>query len=60
MGTLLRAGESGSPNDTEGKALVKVLFAGEGSSRWAALFRWCKGYMAAPHKHLAERPIPST
>jgi anti-sigma factor ChrR (cupin superfamily) len=34
-------------------AWIKVLFTGEESGRWAALFRWNKGYTAAPHKHLS-------
>jgi anti-sigma factor ChrR (cupin superfamily) len=35
------------------KAWMKVLWTGEESGRWAALFRWKKGYVAAPHKHLS-------
>jgi anti-sigma factor ChrR (cupin superfamily) len=35
------------------KAWIKVLWTGEESGRWAALFRWKKGYVAAPHKHLS-------
>ncbi len=35
------------------RAWIKVLWTGEESGRWAALFRWKKGYVAAPHKHLA-------
>ncbi len=34
-------------------AWIKVLWTGEESGRWAALFRWNKGYVAAPHKHLS-------
>jgi anti-sigma factor ChrR (cupin superfamily) len=34
-------------------AWIKVLWTGEESGRWAALFRWKKGYVAAPHKHLS-------
>jgi anti-sigma factor ChrR (cupin superfamily) len=37
----------------KGMAWMKVLFTGEESGRWAALFRWNKGYVAAPHKHLS-------
>jgi len=36
-----------------GKAWIKVLWTGPESGRWAALFRWKKGYVAPPHKHLA-------
>jgi anti-sigma factor ChrR (cupin superfamily) len=34
-------------------AWIKVLWTGEESGRWAALFRWNKGYVAPPHKHLS-------
>lgn len=37
----------------KGTAWVKVLWTGAESGRWAALFRWKKGYVAAPHKHLS-------
>ena len=36
-----------------GKAWIKVLWTGPESGRWAALFRWKKGYVAPAHKHLA-------
>jgi len=35
------------------RAWIKVLWTGEESGRWAALFRWNKGYVAPPHKHLS-------
>ena len=35
------------------RAWIKVLWTGDESGRWAALFRWKKGYVAAAHKHLA-------
>ena len=34
-------------------AWIKVLWTGEESGRWAALFRWNAGYVAPPHKHLS-------
>jgi anti-sigma factor ChrR (cupin superfamily) len=34
-------------------AWLKVLYTGSETGRWAALFRWKKGYTAAPHKHLS-------
>ena len=37
-----------------GLAWMKVLWTGAESGRWAALFRWKKGYVAAPHKHLSD------
>jgi hypothetical protein len=35
------------------KAWLKVLYLGSETGRWAALFRWRKGYVAPPHKHLS-------
>lgn len=37
-----------------GKAWTKVLWTGAETGRWVALFRWKKGYVAAPHKHLSD------
>ena len=37
-----------------GMASIKVLWTGPETGRWAALFRWSKGYIAAPHKHLSD------
>ena len=37
-----------------GMASMKVLWTGAETGRWAALFRWRKGYIAAPHKHLSD------
>ena len=37
-----------------GKAWMKVLWTGAETGRWAALIRWSKGYIAAPHKHLSD------
>jgi anti-sigma factor ChrR (cupin superfamily) len=37
-----------------GQAWMKVLWTGSETGRWVALFRWSKGYTAAPHKHLSD------
>lgn len=37
-----------------GMAWMKLLWIGPETGRWVALFRWNKGYVAAPHKHLAD------
>ena len=37
-----------------GMAWMKVLWTGPETGRWVALFRWSKGYVAAPHKHLSD------
>jgi quercetin dioxygenase-like cupin family protein len=31
---------------------MKILWTGSESGTWAVLFRWLKGYVAPPHKHL--------
>jgi hypothetical protein len=38
---------------TDEKAFMKVLYTGSESGSWAVLFRWLKGYVAGPHKHLS-------
>lgn len=37
-----------------GMAWMKVLWTGAETGRWAVLFRWNKGYVAAKHKHLSD------
>ena len=37
-----------------GMAWMKVIWTGPETGRWVALFRWSKGYVAAPHKHLSD------
>jgi quercetin dioxygenase-like cupin family protein len=32
---------------------TKVLYTGAETGSWAVLFRWKKGHVAAPHKHLS-------
>ena len=40
------------PGDPK-RAFMKVLWTGEESGRWLVHFRWLKGYVAPPHKHLS-------
>jgi len=49
---IVRAGDPWIEMEKD-TAWIKVLWTGEESGRWAALFRWKKGYVAAPHKHLS-------
>ena len=35
------------------RAFLKILWTGSESGTWAVLFRWLKGYVASPHKHLS-------
>jgi anti-sigma factor ChrR (cupin superfamily) len=50
---IVRAKEPWIETDP-GKAWMKVLWTGAETGRWVALFRWKKGYVAAPHKHLSD------
>ena len=52
MDSLVQAGDADWVPTGE-KAWIKVLWTGSESGRWAALFRWKKGYVAPPHKHLS-------
>jgi quercetin dioxygenase-like cupin family protein len=38
--------------DDPKRAFMKILWTGSESGTWAVLFRWLKGYVAPPHKHL--------
>ncbi|MGH7986685.1 MAG: cupin domain-containing protein [Candidatus Binataceae bacterium] len=54
MDTLVRSSEMDwipSQDDPE-RAFMKILWTGAESGTWAVLFRWLKGYVAPPHKHL--------
>ncbi len=35
------------------RAFIRVLYTGAESGRWAVHFRWLKGFVAPPHKHLS-------
>lgn len=35
------------------RGFMKILWTGSESGSWAVLFRWLKGYVAPPHKHLS-------
>ena|ERR1700677_881309 len=38
--------------DDPKRAFMKILWTGAESGTWAVMFRWLKGYVAPPHKHL--------
>jgi quercetin dioxygenase-like cupin family protein len=38
--------------DDPKRSFMKILWTGSESGTWAVLFRWLKGYVAPPHKHL--------
>lgn len=55
MDTLIKASDSDwipQPLDPN-KAFMRILYTGAESGRWAVLFRWLKGFVAPPHKHLS-------
>jgi len=54
MDTLIRSAEMDwFPMESDPqRAFMKILWTGSESGRWAVLFRWLKGYVAPPHKHL--------
>lgn len=40
-----------------GAAWIRVLWTGSETGGWAAIFRWKKGYVAGPHKHLSSAHV---
>lgn len=54
MDTLVQASKMDwTPQFNTDKAFIKVLWTGSESGSWAVLFRWLKGFVAPPHKHLS-------
>ena len=51
--TVVRANAMDWIETEPGMAWIKVLWTGAESGSWAVLFRWNKGYVAGPHKHLS-------
>ncbi len=51
--TVVRGSEGEWVEQQPGEAWIKVLWTGAESGRYAALFRWKKGYKPPSHKHLA-------
>ena len=49
---IVRASEPWIETEKD-QAWLKVLYLGSETGRWGALFRWRKGYVAPPHKHLS-------
>lgn len=53
MDTVVRSDEMDWISyDDSGDAFIKVLWTGPETGRWCALFKWAKGFVAGPHKHL--------
>ncbi len=53
MDSIARSSELDWIETDPGKAFMKILWLGAETGRWAALFKWKKGYVAPPHKHLS-------
>ncbi len=53
MDTLVRTAEMEWIETKPGQAYMKKLWLSPESGRWAVLYRWLKGYVAPPHKHLS-------
>lgn len=51
--TVVQTGNLEWLETVPGAAWIKVLWTGAESGGWAAIFRWKKGYVAGPHKHLS-------
>ena len=50
---IVRADEPWSETQPD-MAWMKVLWVGPETGRWVVLFKWNKGYVASPHKHLSD------
>jgi quercetin dioxygenase-like cupin family protein len=50
--TLVKASDSDWIEYDSGAAL-RILYIGSETGTWGVLFRWKKGYVAGPHKHLS-------
>ena len=53
MDSLARSSEMDWIETQPGQAYLKILWLGPETGRWAVLFRWKRGYVAAAHKHLS-------
>jgi quercetin dioxygenase-like cupin family protein len=51
--TIFKAAAADWVESSPGKAWMRILWTGSETGTWAALFRWKKGFVAAPHKHLS-------
>ncbi len=50
---LFKASEADWVENTPGMAWMRILWTGSETGTWAAVFRWKKGFVAPPHKHLS-------
>ena len=50
---LFKASDADWIENVPGMAWTRILWTGSESGTWAAVFRWNKGFIAPPHKHLS-------
>lgn len=51
--TLSKASNAQWVENVPGMAWTRILWTGPETGTWAAIFRWKKGFVAPPHKHLS-------
>ncbi|MGH6958306.1 MAG: cupin domain-containing protein [Caulobacteraceae bacterium] len=51
--SLYKASSADWVENSPGRAWTRILWTGSESGTWAAVFRWKKGFVAPPHKHLS-------
>lgn len=51
--TVTRSSELDWIETTPGTGFMKILWFSAETGRWSVLFRWTKGHVAKPHKHLS-------
>jgi quercetin dioxygenase-like cupin family protein len=51
--TIFKASGEAWIESSPGMAWMRLLWTGSETGTWAAVFRWKKGFVAAPHKHLS-------
>jgi quercetin dioxygenase-like cupin family protein len=51
--TLFKSSKADWIENTPGMAWTRILWTGLETGTWAVVFRWKKGFVAPPHKHLS-------
>jgi quercetin dioxygenase-like cupin family protein len=51
--TLFKASGADWVENSPSMAWTRILWTGSETGTWAAIFRWKKGFVAPPHKHLS-------
>lgn len=53
MDDVVKASKLDWIETSPGMAWMKILWTGSESGTWTAIFKWKKGFVAGPHKHLS-------